>query len=146
MERLESAIRRHIQLVGVGDLLIDHDHVKRLIDWNNDLLSRQLKVIVARRMASPSGPPPARPPPFVNKDVASGNNPRDEYAKSITLPRFDPKSVNSLDPDRIELEAIVQEQLIDLITSIAKSYNENPFHNFEVSAERISCWQSDVLL
>lgn len=58
--------------------------------------------------------------------------PRDEYSRSIVLPRFDKEVAKSgIDPEDIELSDDVMDQLSDYVTTIALSYHENPFHNFE---------------
>lgn len=64
-------------------------------------------------------------------------NPRDEYCEAIHLPHYDPqkkvKRASELTDDK--LDDGVEDQLRDYVTTIACAYNNNPFHNFEVSTK-----------
>jgi hypothetical protein len=50
----------------------------------------------------------------------------------ITLPNFDAAlATEQIDPESIDLDDDVEEQLRAYITTIASMYRDNPFHNFE---------------
>jgi hypothetical protein len=56
----------------------------------------------------------------------------DEVAEVITLPKFDPKKIKAIENvNTVELTDSVNTQLHDFITTIAKMYRSNPFHNFD---------------
>jgi hypothetical protein len=135
-------------------------HMQRLIHWNVDMLGKLLKNVVAGRRAAQPPPPTDRRQsrimsfsinlgivsrPSASSNFSSGtegsntpsavltlNNPRDEYAEAISLPRFDPTILlHDVDPSNIQLDEMVAKQLEDYVTTIACAYHENPFHNFE---------------
>jgi hypothetical protein len=87
---------------------------------------------------------------IVVDDQKVGNGvscPREEYAESIQLPRFDSNYsyTRQVDPATIELPKTVLHQLEDYVTSIACAYkNDNPFHNFE-HASHVTMSTSKIL-
>lgn len=115
----------------------NNDHLDRLVQWNFDLMIRQIRVVLAKRASQAES---ARSEDLLDSSVFHSENihPRDEYSKVIELPRFDAKSVvNQVDPNEINLEETVKKQLLDFVTRIGASYHQNPFHNFEVSSNLI---------
>ena len=103
--------------------------LKRLVDWQTDILARLLKPIVAqrdRKAASKFLNNPANALPVVGDCVL------DEVADTLILPKFDPTQAKSqVNPNTVELSPAVMTQLRDYVTAMAQSYHENPFHNFE---------------
>lgn len=97
-----------------------------LVSWNTDVLAKLLKQIIARRQVTgqkvASIIPVADP---ANKE----KNVIEEVAEVIQLPAFDAKLAKSdVDPETIDLDPFVYEQIEDLVTQFAMSYNSNPFH------------------
>lgn len=123
-----------IQAASSGKPSMKNLHLNRLVHWNADLLTRQIKVILAKR-AGQSGISESRltsseAPSFYPDSV----QPRNEYCRIIQLPRFDANSAtHQIPPDEIILEESVKMQLLDFVTRIGSSYHKNPFHNWEVS-------------
>ena len=122
-------------------------HQQRLVGWTVELLARLLRGVVAHRnrLAELSALQ-CEPVYDVQHPKDDGNidelvykqkeaclHPRDEYARSIPMPKFDPKATKSLiDPETIVLGSEVEAQLRDFVTTIAGMYRSaNPFHNYE---------------
>ena len=103
---------------------------KRLIDWNVEMLTQQLKRIVAQR--DPEAPPTQGiddPNAVLQKQ---GETPYEEVVEAIELPKFDTTTNSHFrDSNSVELGADVVPQLRAFITQIANLYKDNPFHNFE---------------
>ena len=101
--------------------------ISRLVDWNVDVLTRLLKLIVAKNHVlknpveiTPSSPGWAR-------DVSDGKTVLDEVKETIALPPFHAKMVHLQDAaDRIELDPEVKSQLREFVSNIAAMYHDNP--------------------
>jgi hypothetical protein len=144
-------------------------HLQRMVDWNVEILLVSLKSVVARREATNIATPSAlsmipglgmlsnlrsnhktngEGPGIVDdQEVDSGVScPREEYAESIQLPRFNSNwYTRQVDPATVELPKTVLHQLKDYVTSIACAYkNDNPFHNFE-HASHVTMSTSKIL-
>ena len=104
--------------------------IKRLVQWNVEVLLRQLKQIVAHRQACAKL---TREEDGPIEDRYRDHNHTfclDEVKEIITLPGFfDVKQ--DIDPDSVELGETVVKQLYSYMSRIAILYRENPFHNFE---------------
>ena len=109
---------------------------QRLLLWNGDLFCRLLRQIVARRQAynavyskkkdMVTAPPPSK------IDIPHGQTLLDEVEEVIELPPFDAVVYNQqVDPNTIELDPQVEQELRDLLAAFADTYHNNPFHNFE---------------
>lgn len=100
-----------------------------LVNWNADVLARLLKQIIARRKVlghKLSSVIPVADPALMEGTVIN------EVAEIIHLPEYDAKAAGiEANPDDIELEPHVYDQILNLVTQFALSYNPNPFHNFE---------------
>lgn len=109
------------------------DKVKRLVDWNTDILARLIRQIVARRNASAKKKPLQEcPAEKLTMFTQQGKMVLDEVKEIIELPEFDFEAVRDQeDPNSIELDQAVLDQLRDYVTMVATMYRDNPFHNFE---------------
>lgn len=100
----------------------------RLIDWNVEILGRLLKHVIARRKAAGVEPSNRE----VTLERPDGQMVLDEVREIITLPKFDPSVViKQEDPEKIELNDDVKEQLYSYVSMLASMYRQNPFHNYE---------------
>ena len=106
---------------------------ERLIDWNAEVLLRLIRQIVARRrskigMARNDGD--SKVVSEWGKYLDSmEQNPIDEVVEIIRLPEF--VGDHAEDPDSIQLDIVVIDQLKDYVRTVASFYNDNGFHNFE---------------
>jgi class 3 adenylate cyclase len=117
----------------LGDAGVDYldERTERLIDWNTDILARLIRQIVATRGAVSNKKKPALARStsvrFKKDHIAM-----DEVQEVIELPTFDPSVYrNTVDPESIELDPQVMEELRDFVIAIGSSYLPNSFHNFE---------------
>lgn len=98
---------------------------QRLIEWAVNQLERLLKAIIARRGERSS----KEVPPLPSMD---GRIVIEEVREIIELPTFDKKAAEKeVDPDSVQLAEDVKCELRDMVASIAATYRNNPFHNFE---------------
>mmetsp|Transcript_26865 Transcript_26865/g.75436 ORF Transcript_26865/g.75436 Transcript_26865/m.75436 type:complete len:1451 (-) Transcript_26865:178-4530(-) len=142
-----------------GEGIIRSANFQRLIDWSVELLSQQIKRILAQRQRKSQQPDRAArrsatsaADRIIGKNVVAWGSPRDECVPCII---FESNSENEpidgrhvhrdiaanndlaekddslVNPDRIELSDKVDEQLRDFVTKVACSYQSNPFHCFE---------------
>lgn len=103
---------------------------KRLVQWNVEVLLRQLKLIVAHRQACSISLNDKDSP---NEDRYNENNMTcclDEVKEIITLPGFI-EVQQDIDQDRAQVDEKVVKQLYSYMSRIAALYKNNPFHNFE---------------
>jgi 3'5'-cyclic nucleotide phosphodiesterase len=104
----------------------------RLIQWNEDVLLRLLKQIVARRTAYPlSASEAIKPNEGRFMGVRDSLNANDDVKEIISLPRFKASKVKVADPDTVELDQEVVNQLRQYLTAVAEMYRNHEFHNFE---------------
>lgn len=100
-----------------------------LVSWNADVLAKLLKQIIARRKAlgqKLSSIVPVADPASKEGTVIN------EVAEIIVMPEFDAKAASvEPNPNDIELDSFLFEQIENLVTQFALSYKSNPFHNFE---------------
>jgi hypothetical protein len=109
---------------------------QRLVRWNCDVLSRLLKQIMARRIATGR---------FFNfldlndhtlhaaeTEIRRKYMVLEEVVEIIPLPGYDERVFKRQeDPTTIELPHAVVDQLSLYVATIALMYRDNPFHNFE---------------
>uniref|UniRef100_A0A7S3P5D0 Phosphodiesterase n=1 Tax=Amphora coffeiformis TaxID=265554 RepID=A0A7S3P5D0_9STRA len=121
---------------------IDHDQdqkvvldekASRLVKWNVDILSRYLRKIVARRMASSSpGDYPQKLTTEELMDRRQEGTILDHTQDIISMPHFSEQvEKRRVDPESIKLDDNIMEQLNKYVQTMAAMYRENPFHNFE---------------
>jgi class 3 adenylate cyclase len=117
------------------------DTKTRLIDWNVEVLLGLLKRVVARRKSTQGNATssPSQEEESGEQDIGAreametaGTTALDEVREIITLPNFDFElATEQVDPESIELDEGVEQQLRAYITTVASMYRNNPFHNFE---------------
>jgi class 3 adenylate cyclase len=97
----------------------------RLIKWNVEVLSNLLKLVHARRGGTNTAPLE------VESDVArlSQQTVFEELKDIIHLPTLSGQPANN--PDDVELDPVVLDQLENYVSTVASMYRDNPFHNFE---------------
>ena len=109
---------------------------ERLVAWNVEVLSGHLRRIVARRNAISKAQKNVAKETAVDLRITrkgeNGHTALDEAEDVIKLPTFDP-SIAALeaDPDTVDLGEKVMSQLWNYVSSVADTYQRNPFHNFE---------------
>ena len=106
----------------------DINRQERLIDWNVDILTGLLKQIVAQRKAKKQEETEELDIRFHTQGTVL-----DELTEIIALPQFAPEILegDEIDPENIELDDEVEEQLRDFVTMVACMYRDNFFHNWE---------------
>jgi class 3 adenylate cyclase len=105
--------------------------IKRLVDWNVDVLKRLLKQVVAKRNVSSKECYDPNHPMMMKNEVNIGCDTYvlDEVTEIIRLPGY--TQFSAQDSNKIELPKKVEEQLRLYVSSIAMMHRDNPFHNFE---------------
>jgi class 3 adenylate cyclase len=108
-------------------------HQQRLIGWTVELLAKLLREILAHRQSVQVATEVIaddEDETFYEKH--DGRFPIDEYAECIKMPKFIAADLdNQVDPESLKLDAAVEEQLRDYVATIACTYRDNPFHNYE---------------
>jgi hypothetical protein len=107
--------------------------IKRLVDWNVDVLKRLLKQIVAKRNADITKERfDLNDPIMMKHEMAIGLDTYvlSEVTEIVRLPGYD-TAVKGQETNNVELPAEVEAQLRLYVASIAAMYRDNPFHNFE---------------
>lgn len=104
---------------------VDVSSTTRLVDWNTKMLQVLIKRLVAHRVGSE----------IVRKEKtvwrrSESVTVRDEVVESIEVPPFQER-VEVVDPDTIELDCKVVEQLHSFVCVIAHAHRSNPFHSFD---------------
>ncbi|KAL7572962.1 hypothetical protein ACA910_007464 [Epithemia clementina (nom. ined.)] len=106
--------------------------ILRLIDWNVDVLMRQLKRIVARRKAYGLDHHDDTSTMVEDFSRSDGRTVLEEVVERIELPEFEPSIAQmQLPSEDITLDPEAEAQLYDYVATIAAMYRDNPFHNFE---------------
>jgi class 3 adenylate cyclase len=101
--------------------------LKRLVDWQTDILARLLKPVLAQR-GNKSSKNIADPATALTK----GDCVLDEVVENLVLPKFDAIAAKAnVNPNSIEVSSAVMSQLRDFVNEMATRYLDNPFHNFE---------------
>jgi class 3 adenylate cyclase len=124
------------------------DRIKRLVDWNADILGQLLRLVIAKHDGSSTASkrsgyrrgekPRATDMPITTIDLQNSGHSQcqgsvlDEVKEIIELPEFDAAASRNQDGlASIELESTVATQLHEYVSCIAAMYKMNPFHNFE---------------
>jgi hypothetical protein len=109
------------------------DQMKRLVDYNTQVLEQYLKKMVAMRQEknvyvsfSKEGD---ESPTLVPVGFSSAGSIFEEVQESISLPIEPAKYLQK--PDRVLLSSLVTSQLRGFVGTIASMYKENNFHNFD---------------
>ena len=103
----------------------------RLVDWNTDQLLSLIKKIVAYRQETSPNQLSAR-----SSETFALKKDRtylDEVAEVIHLPKSTGIDYEGIDVNDVHIDPRVVSELRALVQNIAALYNDNPFHNFEVS-------------
>ena len=104
---------------------------QRLIDWNTTLLYKQLRLIVAHRMALSKKPGNQGRVALLEKGHGQiEGTVLDEVVEVVNLPKFDAR-MGDLDTEAIKLDPTIEIQLREYVQTVAAMYRDNPFHNFE---------------
>jgi hypothetical protein len=103
----------------------------RLVDWVADILLEHIKkVVIVHRRCMPA----PMLLPDLHYESPEGKICLDEVKEAISMPVFDPKVIDAaLDSNMVEVPEEIVDSLRDYVADIARSYHDNPFHNFEVS-------------
>lgn len=112
----------------IGQVVAHKSRVRQsLVSWQVELLSRLIKQIVLHRSMKTS----KTTEDLVTLDTAK-LLPRDQVTEKIAMPEYD-ESIgrNTRKVDSVDLPDAVVSQLNDLVSTIARLYNDNSFHNFE---------------
>jgi 3'5'-cyclic nucleotide phosphodiesterase/Adenylate and Guanylate cyclase catalytic domain len=143
-----TVVRSHGVLAGQSK----EERVRRLVDWNVEVLHSYLvKVVLARKgnKAGTKNSPLTRSRKRIYSPVEAARMPRstqivDEMTDILSLPRFDDELCNA---DAVSGAKVIsvqtEEQLNDFVSRIASLYRDVPFHNFEhashvaMSAEKL---------
>ena len=108
--------------------------VRRLVDWNTDMLSGIFQEIIARREATQAVADSETALDILEQatiDNTDNKNSLSEVREIINMPEFTASKRQQKDGKLIKLSAQVTSQLKDYVESIAKLYRSNEFHNFE---------------
>ncbi|KAL3926449.1 MAG: hypothetical protein SGBAC_013470, partial [Bacillariaceae sp.] len=108
--------------------------IRRLCQWNVEVLTRLLKQIVAHRLASDLGSKgwEAELLSRREKEIRRQISVLDEVVEIVPLPGFDQRLYKrQQDPEKIELSDSVVKQIRLYVACIAAMYRDNPFHNFD---------------
>jgi len=105
--------------------------IKRLVDWNVDVLKRLLKQIVAKRNAEQKELYDLNHPVMMKHEMNIGSDTYvlAEVTEIIRLPNKVVKLEEN--PNKVVLPDGVEDQLRLYVSSIAAMHRDNPFHNFE---------------
>jgi class 3 adenylate cyclase len=123
------------------------DKVRRLVEWNTDLLLRLLKKIVAQRQASHNNNKWRRSnSERWTNDVQLHDNPLQEVTEILPMQDFLERSAkDEKDPGSVDIADTVRSQLQEYVAAIASLYRDNPFHNFE-HASHVALSASKVVM
>jgi class 3 adenylate cyclase len=106
----------------------EEDKMKRLVEWNADLLMRLLRNVVASR-------PNNRRRRQLNRSASFKKTfrlPFEDVADILAVEPFPEKPANDeMDPQLLDIGENERAQLVDYVADIASMYRDNPFHNFE---------------
>jgi hypothetical protein len=113
---------------------------ERLVGWLVDLMCEHLRKLLAQRKLKSA----SATVPYVPK--ASVQTSLDEVAEVIHLPRFCEKTFKESDDcQNVKFDPQVLSELTTYVATIASHYQDNPFHNFEVSSISIGRYIMGVL-
>ena len=122
---------RELRTLPLPQAVTESSKLNRLIDWQVDMFVSLLKQVVARRGRVSSSSASRRDAMNLQWKPEPGKICLDEVQEIIKLPAFDARaSRQKEDPSKIDLGADVTAQLRNFITTIARLYRPNHFHNF----------------
>ena len=107
--------------------------IKRLVDWNVDVLKRLLKQVVAKRNADINAEKYDLNHPVMMKhemNIGSDTYVLSEVTEIIRLPGYSNVKMEE-NPNKVVLPDGVEAQLRLYVASVAAMHRDNPFHNFE---------------
>lgn len=93
-----------------------------MIDWNSEVLLKLLKKVIAKREACGKAAGWDEEPHLETKEAVA-----EEVVAVIELPPFDPNYNYNIDEKSIEVPSLVEQQLKDYVSAVAKAYRSNPF-------------------
>ena len=111
-----------------GDSRFD-DKTCRMIDWNIEVLHRQLQKVFATRDLKSKKPPSNDASKLRTKSQREGCTVLDEVKDVIPLSTK--SSAYKRDPNKTQLSPEVVAQLREYVEAIASMYRDNEFHSFE---------------
>jgi hypothetical protein len=124
---------------GYDDDVFDPDNIagmnktERLVEWNVELVASLLQQIIASREGSVEKQLSQRSL-LKGSHVEKGRTVLDEFVPIIPFKRFDADELKARRrPSSIDIGEKAKSQLRSYLFAIASMYNDNPFHNFEVS-------------
>ncbi len=107
------------------------DKIKRLVEWNTDLLARFLKKVDARRSQARMRHS-SRSARRSSLAASSCRTPFEDVADILVVePFYEKEAKDEFDPLSMELGENVKAQLLAYVSEIASLYRDIPFHNFE---------------
>jgi hypothetical protein len=111
---------------------LEVNKLRKLANWNAEILVRFLKEIVSVRVAKGTKSDPVE---FVSQLEAESlrldTTVLEQVTDLIDLPEFNHAPEEAVNKSTIELPAVVLDQLRDYVMTIAGIYRPNSFHNFE---------------
>jgi len=108
----------------------DEKAIKRLVDWNSDVMMRLLKQVVAKRESY--GQESWEVEPVLERE--EGKLIIDEVTEVIDLPMFKYYRP-SPNPDSITLPADAEKQLHDYVAAVSNAYHNNPYHCLQSASQ-----------
>jgi len=97
------------------------ERCERLVQWNAEVLLKQMKNVVARRLSSPANPVKSRS--LSQASVQLAGQPLDEVQDVLTLPHFDASVYEKhVDPSSVDIPKEVSSQVHDYVRNIASMY------------------------
>eukprot|EP00980_Cylindrotheca_fusiformis_P003630 scaffold814_cov100-Cylindrotheca_fusiformis.AAC.12 len=107
--------------------------IKRLVDWNVDVLKRLLKQIIIKREETQTEQLDITHPQMMKTEMNIGCDTYvlDEVVEIIRLPGYHNDVKYQQDTSKIEIPKEVESQLRLYVSSIAAMHRGNHFHNFE---------------
>lgn len=106
------------------------DKIRRLVEWNTDLLARFLKKVDRRRSNNTR-----RGPATLSSTGSISNKRRMPFNEVVDIlvvePFFEKTTRDEFSMQSADLNEVVRAQLLDYVAEIASLYHDNPFHNFE---------------
>jgi len=113
----------------LGQTKIDQK-LRRLLDWNVDVMLSLLKRVVAVSRARGQGR--ASLSLAAEKSITAGKGTaRDQLQMVIRLPDFDPEIAEKAMEEVVDLDPAAIQELRDYVAAIVSGYPKNPFHDFE---------------
>jgi len=101
----------------------------RLVQWIADLLAKRISTILARQDPNLVGK--CKPSDLIYT-IPAGKTSLDEVAEAIKMPNFDAEAASrAKTKGSTEIPQGIKEQIMEIVTALANTYQQNNFHNFE---------------